>query len=406
MTREKYNVTPVTEYSSHHCFHWPPDEKTSCLLFNLCVIDGVPTYFQQASAVDHFDVSSLVSNIMLHGRPEPAPFGFRIVTSPVLKNHTKFRGLFAFNQRYTENWGHIVGDDIFPVFNALLQFDLLTRDFVVVQFPKSPAKFNDLWSLVSQHPVRSWTEIVETSKNSAVCFDTVVTGFGGIGYGRPMSWVGNGHTWEQFRDFCLGSFAIEALLPNRTAITVVNKSNRRFILNVNEILDFLKNRYPDANVRSVIWDEYSLKEQLQIAASTSILVAVPGTSVMMAMFLPTGATLITICQWIQAPNCGNEARILWNEFGHIRQLLHTRIDPTRDLVFHPDVLDKLHISELEKQSILEAKPFRNGELSPAFWEYWGSTDVRVNLSHFEPLMARAVLDSGPHRRWPPIYPSN
>jgi hypothetical protein len=100
----------------------------------------------------------------------------------------------------------------------------------------------------------------------------------------------------------------------------------------------------EATVRHLRWEDYSLKEQFALAANTSVMVSAPGTSasracdaestqthvtrrtvrcwraqMMMAMFLPAGATLVVICQFRpeSGTNCGNELPILWANFPHL-----------------------------------------------------------------------------------------
>lgn len=303
------------------------------------------------------------------------------------------------------NAGHVIGDDIFPAFNVLLAFGLLggdrrwTGSDAVTIAERSLTELSPLqlrvfeqWHALSPNGVLLVRHALEsaTRRGRQLCFREIATGLDAFGYSnRDAASGGKGYLWLLFRQITLERWGVggSSSWQRYPLILVVEKSNKRHITNRWDLVRWIREAHPEAEVQLVVWDDLEMRDQVALAARASVMVGVPGTSVFNAFLMPPGACLVTLCQVIAGVNnCGNEKEVLWDHFAHLRQRTYTDWDPG-DLNFHTEILESLN--DAQRNAVLAGDIRRSGD-SKKYWLFWGSTDVHVQKDRIIPLISQCL----------------
>lgn len=297
------------------------------------------------------------------------------------------------------NAGHIVGDDIFPVFYALLEFGVLggSAPVTVVESGMSGmsalhTKLFEQWHAITDKPVLLLRKLAEQAKADGMplCFESIVSGFKTLGYSN-RNFDGKGALWLIYRQWILERWGLNssAVIGTRGAkqrIVLLEKSNQRHIVNKDQLLLDLRSEFPEADVGLVVWDKMPMKDQIQVASQAWVLIGVPGTTIYNSYLIQPGGCVVTLCQVLsEGPNCGNEKEILWDHFAHVRLRDYKQYDP-EDLKWHPEVLDDMQKDQ--REAILSGKNVAYKK----FWQYWGSTDVFIRKERLIPLVKQCLTE--------------
>lgn len=119
-----------------------------------------------------------------------------------------------------------------------------------------------------------------------------------------------------------------------------NKTGRRNILNLDDVVTFVKTTYPNITVDTIEWHKVSFSKQLAILLNTTILISPCGGVSMNAPFLPIGSSAIIMDYYVTDPTIyqfkpGSSASMegsLHNHFSHYRKLYYQVYGP-QDYVF-------------------------------------------------------------------------
>jgi hypothetical protein len=160
------------------------------------------------------------------------------------------------------------------------------------------------------------------------------------------------HAWNHGKEDLFYSFRNDIILshgldpeyiPGQHKIIVTNKkrsnlSRRRHIANLNEVVTFIRKKYPTILVEVVEWDSLPAKEQIMKALSCTILITPCGGVSFIMPFLPHGAYAIAMDYYSGPKSNDNWRGILanqsismegsyWNHYWHFKTLYYQ--------VFHP-----------------------------------------------------------------------
>jgi hypothetical protein len=206
---------------------------------------------------------------------------------------------------YTQNIGHIIGDDIFAIFLALSSFRLETHKVTVVlhinDSPLTP-RVHELFSSVD-------FEVITLADTRGLCAKRVVAGLSGLTFTRPVL-QGNGLLLDHFNQWLLSRANLQDEIKSRK-----DKRNGKLKVLVLQ-KDFSSAHHPmgmqnAAEVASMIAGAYGTslevltlnqasKKQTYIQnikefANTDILITYPGSDLMNAIYLRPGACMVVIC---------------------------------------------------------------------------------------------------------------
>jgi len=299
-----------------------------------------------------------------------------------------------YHPHYPSNMGHVIGDDLFPIFNLMSSFGMLTNDAQLI-ISRDCAKIfagqakkteqcdfflNMLLPGITSRKYLAATEENFTSKVRAaaagadgsagtgaqdlVCFEQLLVGNGPWGFQQSL---GKAPSWWSYHAFYLSNLGVN---PNRTPkkprITVSIKKGKRALANNDELVDHLRKTFPNYEIDALeLRSLGGWKAELEYLLDTSILITPCGGVSMSAMFLPHNAALIIVDYYNlrKQVSFGMEER-LWANLGYVRP-------------FHyPFTLDEVEMPEGHSRD--DYQEMRD----------WGQ--VRVNLERMTTIVKAAM----------------
>lgn len=220
------------------------------------------------------------------------------------------------------NVGHMLGDLIDPIFQMLSTFDLDENDYQLITFKDQLIWYETRSSEVFLDAITQGEPRLQESSEPR-CFETMILGANGMSY---IEGEVHARTLERFRDFVLGKLGIVASPPRRhpTILVIVknmtNAVSKSGISNYDEVLRVLSTEFPTLNIRNVSWLGMSFKSQLSLMQEVDIVVSLPGTDLMNALFLPYGGAIFVPCRKVQQIETSNEVRIWFKSFPSLRSI--------------------------------------------------------------------------------------
>jgi len=248
-----------------------------------------------------------------------------------------------YHPHYPSNMGHVIGDDLFPIFNLMSSFGMLVNDaqliisrdcgkiFAGQQKKAEQCDFflNMLLPGVTSRKYLAATEDAFATKvrggvdapgapQDLVCFEQLLAGNGPWGFQQSL---GKAPSWWSYHAFYLSNLGVN---PNRTPkkprITVSIKKGKRALANNDELVDHLRKTFPSYEIDALeLRSLGGWKAELEYLLDTSILITPCGGVSMSAMFLPHNAALIVVDYFNlrKQVSFGMEER-LWSNLGYVR----------------------------------------------------------------------------------------
>ena len=245
-----------------------------------------------------------------------------------------------YHPHYPSNMGHVIGDDLFPLFNLMSSFGMLVPNANLILsrdcgkiFANNPKKAEqcDFFlkmltpGLSSKQPYLAATApdfaTRVTGKQSAgdlVCFEQLLAGNGPWGFQQSL---GKAPSWWSYHAFYLSNLGVN---PNRTPkkhrITVSIKKGKRGLANNDELVAYLKKEFPTYEIDALELKSLGgWKAELEYLLDTTVLITPCGGVSMSAMFLPHNSAMIIIDYFNLKKNVsfGMEER-LWSNLGYVR----------------------------------------------------------------------------------------
>jgi len=177
------------------------------------------------------------------------------------------------------------------------------------------------------------------------------------------------------RDSVLQFYQVENKTPDpdaRPRFCLVNRENKRFILNADELLDFVEMKGFEPFGFSL--EGKSIYEQMQIFRSCSVFAAIHGSSLTNAMFLPQHSVVIQILPY---KLCG--ANVFFSAFESMSNVLYLEYqtnDPKKS-VFHAHFLGGETQMNSALQQVSCASPSTQN-----FFDFWINQDTIIDLARF------------------------
>ena len=274
-----------------------------------------------------------------------------------------------YHQFWPENFGHVLGDDVYAAWQILYRFGLVTRDLQVLgwkpcwysgQENDSDGKracrvTHELFGFLSD---RRWQQLKDfigahLSNNDVgqprlVCMDRLVMGHGLQG----MYW--QGANWPLFIEHILPGLSAQAVetKPSRPRILVTRKVNRRKIINLDVVVEHLRATF-DVDVD--VWepDSFSFEEQVQRVRQYPVLITPCGGVSFISPFMYPGSSVIYI-DYFNPHNNQTEfmEEFLWQFDGRLNRYHY--------YIAREDVID----------FDADAKSKRGDQRNITMWEWW------------------------------------
>uniref|UniRef100_A0A7S0L8S3 Glycosyltransferase 61 catalytic domain-containing protein n=1 Tax=Coccolithus braarudii TaxID=221442 RepID=A0A7S0L8S3_9EUKA len=238
--------------------------------------------------------------------------------SPLPPDYSLLKGTFALSAPFVPtNLGHVAWDEAFPLLVAMAQLGVYTPALNILRTHRceelslrtnsstlvcnkfahaflspltgaqpldSPPRLQTLPDLAAAHP------------RSTLCFERLLVGGSFDAFNSEALNVGKEPLLALFRHRVLAWHAIDpTAVPSRHQILLVRKQGRRAIANFAKVEAFVRARFE--HVAKVVVTDYSsltMREQLQIVASSTIAISPCGGISMILPFLPEGAYAILL----------------------------------------------------------------------------------------------------------------
>lgn len=310
-----------------------PVQPVVCLVRNACLVqrNGFPFVHwdltESNPVIEAWDGLSVALDPMRHTggsnggttvKPSPATVTFsssRVPTNDSLRARSNILGVAVFRNGNT-NIGHVLGDEVWPLFQMLYTFEMERREFQIILHGSTQAP-TDLLRDISSHPLL-------LSGETRRCFHSLLVGANDLSYslGTP-----NPRTLRTFRHFLatrvglsLKIFQPDRLLPN-ILVMIKNMSvasHKSGIKNTDTVLAHLRAAFPKLQISTASWSGVPLREQISIMGNTDIVFSLPGSDLMNALFLPRKAIILSLCRKVVNVENSNEIRIWMSVLAHLR----------------------------------------------------------------------------------------
>ena len=220
------------------------------------------------------------------------------------------------------NYGHIIGDDLLPMYSAakMFGFDPRRTQFIALehhsQDPYTQKWDARLYSRLSIFPMKGMNAMLDGLKEgSKLCFKKLVVGTSGLGMKLLH---GRGQQLSELREHIVNSYPKRCSRKQR--ITLLSKIGRRNWINVVAVSRHLHLAFPNIEIVHLEagneeaysgvteWDK-----QVEIMLCTTVYVAIAGGASFVGLFLPEGASAILIDYFDPVRGEGGEVEpFYWN----------------------------------------------------------------------------------------------
>jgi len=380
-------------FTSHWChsrdFLWDNSHRASCLFHDLCVVQRPPDskrgnkrheveflyVHEEQSDVSREEVerrrrrvldgdASFTLGIGPHNGDErlifrPVPVSMSEIDKlyPV-RNYVEGTSVLYYEYN-SENFGHLISDQLIPIYAALEGFGLENREDVTLfrysimdaigwscdyhrRVLEPEGGISPRYGNIGKHCDRFYEmtpefmrghrplQVLNGTTVEPTCFRNLVAGMPmysddcdgdserDTNYWSLCNQGRQGQFWR-FRNYVLrnvlgGSDAdVERYVPTRHKIAVTYRNDDvRGLTNLDELIDRLREKYgddDDVEVVVVEWAKLSVADQMELIRTTTVHVTPPGGVSFIAIFLPRWATSIRLYSM--------EYRMEWNFFHYL-----------------------------------------------------------------------------------------
>ncbi|EKX31831.1 hypothetical protein GUITHDRAFT_121967 [Guillardia theta CCMP2712] len=243
------------------------------------------------------------------------------------------KGVYGLVGRYfAHNRGHVLGDEVWAMFQALSLWGMEEEYRNMQVILHEDALNADVFEFVNARPV--WTVgTVINQHGGFLCMETVVFGLAHLGYALGHS-CGDGRSVtcrpkflppfqvnvRRFRLLAMELHGISERARPEVAQVVVTRKGRKALnpvrlVNTEEVVAAVKSL--GVAVLVADWSTMSSKEQLALMSRTDVLVSLPGSDTMNAIWMPWDRSLVTPCRIYMDGRVdeGNETEI-WFRYIH------------------------------------------------------------------------------------------
>jgi len=333
-----------------------------CILHNVCQ-DGYGYNRWNLYGVDEFSFD-LYSDEFCTSKQH-----FNFKTALLSSDHeVKFEpGLHILHKPfYPFNFGHVLGDDIFSLYQALFLFNHSDHAVLLHEGDLREPSMK-LYELLPQLSLKQWKG---TLFQKPTCYEKLMLGFTKLGYavaryddfcnadtrmthGRPEYQGDFLEMMRRFREYSFSVMNINRQRP-KSQITFIRKSlhaadNKLAWKNIEECVSFMEHSFPEESVQLVTWVGMSVKEQVQVMHDTKIFIGLPGSNLMNAVWLNDDTVIIYVCRTTDCSR-GNEWGIWFSNFHWIR---HESLDlaDIRNVATANEIVNPIKLVEIVRKHL-------------------------------------------------------
>ena len=294
----------------------------TCLLRHACIpSNGTVTVYGE----DADRLRGMIASFQLRSNRE----GVLLVNA--VNAHNKFSGVWRRSailvDRYVEtNCGHILGDEVWPIFRIMLQrrhaLALWDKWDIYIDRAKE-ARCDSYFTPLTDGEVLTYKNSLARNKETR-CYENIYFGTSGLSYvDDDVKYLSSTRFSEEarlFRDMYFRAFRAERYKPSK--ILIMQKKTGEHLVaieNLEELKLAAAAEFKDNEVQTASWSDYTIAEQITLMARTKVFISLPGSDVMNAIFLPDNSILVVYCRYYNDQIEGsNEIRLWYRFFRHIQ----------------------------------------------------------------------------------------
>ena len=232
---------------------------------------------------------------------------------------------------YPPNYGHVLGDEVWAMWQLLATWNMEARlqDVYVYTEGAWTPSLQQYEALLGKDTNRVLLG------GRSVCVPTLLAGVARMGYALGMTCPADGSrrldcraeylpefktTMASFRATALARHGLSADPFHYTGrILILEKdlsvaAHPAYIANVPELV-----AATGQHAYSIMWTKVSLREQMQYVSTADVLVSLPGSDLMTAVWLPTLSEIIQPCRYVEGQiDYGNEQMIWFHITHHVQ----------------------------------------------------------------------------------------
>jgi hypothetical protein len=217
----------------------------------------------------------------------------------------------------SNNAGHVLGDEVYPVFHALNLLNLNLEETKLNIITDNYYKFTYQFNLLN---INSIIQIKNLFRKK-IKFKKLILGIEGLGYSSsfcPNYSLNFRYNINKIQEYCAIKYNYDTNIKKNKIIFIdkdINTSEHKSLLfNTDELVNYTKakldNKY---EVIKVSWKNLNLISQLRLMNSTEIVVSLPGSDLMNCLFLSCNKTIIYFPRLVNKIEKSNEVRIWFHK---------------------------------------------------------------------------------------------
>ena len=186
--------------------------------------------------------------------------------------------------------------------------------------PACDAHFDSLVKDGGVYTLRS-----EPQTGQIKCYNSIYFGVTG------MSYVDGDVDYLSSSEFPTDAKAFRTLFYDRALVARTQIGKDRLVImqkktgehlvsieNLNQLVEAATERFGNLQVIVVSWDDYTIKEMIQLMRRTKMMVSLPGSDIMNAIFMRDNSFLVIYCRYVNGVKEGsNEVRLWYKYLAHL-----------------------------------------------------------------------------------------
>jgi hypothetical protein len=300
-----------------------PSHPTTCMIQNACIT--------RPSTIELYTNSTL--NVAFNGRRISTDSRAKSSDIDMLPMHLEVRHNLVMSQENIffdpiagsiigshnyRNFGHVLGDVIWPVFRMMNSFSAENDEFQLLLRIQSLAEFVSSNKTVMKF-VNAVTDrhiLLHDDDHSFTkkCFKRLFVGSSEMSY--ALGKYQDARALMQFRNFVLNRMKLNSVHKNDHPVILIilkhveSSEHKCSLGDVPQIIEYFTTHFPHSRVLHMSWNGMPLIKQVQTMQQSDIVISLPGSDLMNAIFLKDKSTIFVPCRKVGANlEFSNEVRI-------------------------------------------------------------------------------------------------
>jgi hypothetical protein len=269
------------------------------------------------------------------------------------------KGIWVLIGEYeNSNAGHVLGDEVFAVWQSLCVFDL--QDCEINIITNNQSRHQQQYKCLTNNRIHSF----EDFKNKQTSFEILIAGMCRNGYALGHQLIKQQRcgiscratylcpfkeTFERFRQHTYNTFGInessDEFKGQKRSILLLDKDinasiHKCKIFEIDKMMEVIQNQHTTHNVKKINWNGMRIEDQVAEMSLVDVVITLPGSDMMNCIFLHPKSLIICPHGFYNGRKSGS------NEIGGWFQYTHNSIQITdvtyvnTDNISYSDIVDK------------------------------------------------------------------